>query len=141
MLHDTNTPLDPPSAPFASSMHSQPTASHSSSSSLRKGSGLGDSEASSVSLSVNYLPKKFSSTLLAAGPRRRKGGKPAVPKIGGGVEAFRSGEARMSGLNDDDYDGVSGGLFDADGAPRKLRWNRFKWTLFTANCFVSDSTH
>lgn len=63
-----------------------------------------------------------------------------MPKIGGGVEAFRSGEARMPGQSDEDYDGVSGGLFSGgEAAPRKLRWNAFKWILFTANCFVGQS--
>jgi hypothetical protein len=130
-------PLDPPSAPFASTGE-QPKHSRSTPS-LKKGNL--DTKTSSVSLSVNYLPAKFSNSLLTTGPRRRKavkGGEPELPKMGGGVEAFRSGEARMPVQNDEDYDGVSGGLFrGSDGAPRKLRWNKFKWILFTSNCFVS----
>jgi hypothetical protein len=132
------TPLDPPSVPFANSSAAQRLASRSVPS-YKKGNC--DTESSSVSLSVNYLPKKFSNSLLTAGPRRRKAGKdgePSVPKMGGGVEAFKSGEARMPGENDEDYDGISGSLFiGSNGAPRRLRWNRFKWTLFIANCFVS----
>jgi hypothetical protein len=44
-----------------------------------------------VSLSVNYLPSKFSNTLLAPGARKRKGKgiDPLIPKRGGGVKAFR----------------------------------------------------
>jgi hypothetical protein len=133
MLPTIATPLDPPSAPFAN----LPTAS----SPFKNADG--DPESSAVSLTINYLPKKFSNSLLTAGPRRRKAGKsgePPVPKMGGGVEAFKSGEARMPGLNDEDYDGISGGLFSGgNSAPhRKLRWNRFKWTLFVANCFVRE---
>ncbi|KAF8231524.1 hypothetical protein L208DRAFT_1398721 [Tricholoma matsutake] len=149
MLPSINAPLDPPSAPFANSAGTQPTSSRSASSfNPRSASpfkkGNGDTETSSVSLSVNYLPTKFSNTLLTAGPRKRKAGKidePTMPKIGGGVEAFRSGEARMPGQSDEDYDGVSGGLFrGGEAAPRKLRWNAFKWILFTANCFLSAYT-
>lgn len=63
-----------------------------------------------------------------------------MPKRGGGVEAFRSGEARMPGTNDEDYDGVSSGWFGGKGAPhtgRKLRWTKFKWILFFANIALS----
>jgi hypothetical protein len=96
-----------------------------------------------VSLSVNYLPTKFSTGLLTpSGARRRKGLKgieSIVPKRGGGVEAFKSGESRMPGENDEDYDGVASGWFggkNAVAAKSKLRWNKFKWILFVANIFV-----
>ena len=58
-----------------------------------------------------------------------------VPKRGGGREAFRSGEARMPGVGDEDYDGV----IPREGGKTKprLRWNKFKWTLFAANTLVS----
>jgi hypothetical protein len=98
--------------------------------------------ASQTSLSVNYLPSKFSNRLLSpAVARRRKTAKvPAgLPKRGGGVEAFKRGEARMPGENDEDYDGVSSGWFGGKGAApvySKLRWTKFKWTLFIANTFV-----
>lgn len=82
--------------------------------------------------------------LSPANPRKRragKGGDLAVPKRGGGIEAFKSGEARMPGENDEDYDGVSSGWFGAERknnrAPRRLHWNRFKTTLFFANLVFS----
>jgi hypothetical protein len=62
-----------------------------------------------------------------------------LPKLGGGVEAFKSGEARMPGENDDDYDGVSSSWFGGrtgGHAKPKLRWNKFKWALFVANVLV-----
>lgn len=91
---------------------------------------------SQISLSTHYLPSKFSSTMLNPGARRRKGrggkgkdGAPHVPKMGGGAEAFRDGEARMPVEGDEDYDGVN------IGGPKtkKMRWTRFKWTMFFAN--------
>ncbi|KAG6906867.1 hypothetical protein DXG01_011629 [Tephrocybe rancida] len=77
-----------------------------------------------LSLMVNYLPSKFSHTPLlpsASLSRKAKGGKAEmnVPKRGGGVEAFRSLEARMPGQEDDDYDGVQGRTFEKDGAGKK----------------------
>jgi hypothetical protein len=99
-----------------------------------------------LSLSVNYLPTKFSNRLMSPSPstRKRKGNKGAadgiVPKRGGGVEAFRSGESRMPAENDEDYDGVSSGWFGGKGAKpgrSRLRWNKFKWTLFAANVMLS----
>ncbi|KAF4580546.1 hypothetical protein EYR38_003145 [Pleurotus pulmonarius] len=131
MLGDMNTPLDRPNPPFL-------TAGGSQSSLSRDQSPVRDS--SSVSLSVNYLPSKFSTALLSPGGRRRKGkGDAALPKMGGGVEAFRSGEARMPGENDEDYDGVTSGWFGKEGGRTrpKGRWNRFKWLLFIANVFLS----
>ncbi|KAG6888182.1 hypothetical protein C0995_010026 [Termitomyces sp. Mi166 len=98
-------------------------------------------DASSVSLTVNYLPSKFSTTLLTPGgsaTRKRKGAKgidPIVPKRGGGVEAFRSGESRMGGPGDDDYDRVW--LGPTKGKKTRLRWNRFKWVLFFANVLLT----
>ncbi|KAL4262887.1 hypothetical protein AB1N83_008294, partial [Pleurotus pulmonarius] len=132
MLGDMNTPLDRPNPPFL-------TAGGSQSSLSRDQSPVRDS--SSVSLSVNYLPSKFSTALLSPGGRRRKGkGDAALPKMGGGVEAFRSGEARMPGENDEDYDGVTSGWFGKEGGRTrpKGRWNRFKWLLFIANVFVRE---
>jgi hypothetical protein len=72
--------------------------------------------ATGVSLMVNYLPSKFSASLVS-----RKGDKgielePHLRKSGGGVEAFRIGESRMS--------------------DRRLRWNKFKWILFCTNFCV-----
>ena len=68
-----------------------------------------------ISLSVNYLPSKFS-----GGFRNRKGEKyndePYLPKSGGGVYAFGSDEPRMPKGNG--------------------RWNKFKWILFATNSLV-----
>ncbi|KAF6746431.1 tetraspanin Tsp2 [Ephemerocybe angulata] len=77
--------------------------------------------ASGLSLSVNYLPAKFSDNILNARARLRgKGGGekgPSVPKQGGGLAAFKSGEARIGG--------------------KSLRWTRFKVILFVANLLLS----
>lgn len=98
------------------------------------------SSGSGGSLTVNYLPSKFASGLLSPAPARRRKVKgsalfdPGVPKQGGGVEAFRSGEPRMPGEMDDDYDGVDRSrIFGRSKRSRKLRWNKFKWWLFVAN--------
>ncbi|KAJ6516397.1 hypothetical protein C8R45DRAFT_959995 [Mycena sanguinolenta] len=121
-------PLDPPHAPFADPMGSL---------SSRGSSPIGHTplDGSNISLTVNYLPAKFPS--MTEGPRKRRTGKgihSLGPKRGGGVEAFRSGEARMPGVNDEDYDGVSGGWFGGNHAKgRRLRWTKFKWILFVAN--------
>lgn len=131
--------LDPPKAPYA-----LPTASTTSLSTRAPDAPLLRTDSSSpVSLSVNYLPSKFSSSVLAPGARLRKGknGDLEMPKRGGGREAFRSSEARMPGEGDDDYDGVNntrsiwGGV--KGNAKRRLRWNRFKWTLFISNIVLT----
>ena len=118
---------------------------------------------SNLSLSVNYLPSKFSSGVLAGGEgevRRRPPTSTSLddsvdligmPKMGGGVDVFRSGEARMGGEGDgnedeeDEEDGttatrrwfVRGRKQNSQPLKRKLRWNKFKWTLFIANTIVS----
>lgn len=112
---------------------------------------------SNVSLSVNYLPHKFSNPLLSsAGQRRRRpysdtksrGTRPGagVPKMGGGVDAFRRGEARMGGPEDDEdigrvVENGSNPQWDKKSpksqGPTKPRWNKFKWTLFFTNLLVS----
>lgn len=64
---------------------------------------------------------------------------PVLPKQGGGVDAFRTGEARIPGQQDEDEDGLTSGWFggqDSRASQKKLRWNRFKWILFVANSFV-----
>jgi hypothetical protein len=94
----------------------------------------------SLSLSVNYLPTKFSDAVLYNGLKNRDRGFQPGPKRGGGREAFRSGEARMPGDGDEDYDGLQGGIFGKKEGGRtrpRLRWNRFKWTLFFSNLLVS----
>ncbi|KAI0299963.1 hypothetical protein BC826DRAFT_1090485 [Russula brevipes] len=131
--------LEPPSAPFASSGSTNP-GSPRLESPLLYSQSLSQSRPQSVlSLSVNYLPTKFSDAVLYNGLKNRGKTLPLVPKRGGGREAFRSGEARMPGEGDEDYDGIQGSLFGKEGGhtrPR-LRWNRFKWTLFVANLLFS----
>ncbi|ESK89999.1 tetraspanin tsp2 family [Moniliophthora roreri MCA 2997] len=97
-------------------------------------------DTASISLSVNYLPSKFSDALLAPNSRRRRG-KVAEPKRGGGTEAFRSGEARMPEEGDEDYDGVSSGWFGGSTAKARsgkpMKWNKFKWILFLMNTLLT----
>jgi hypothetical protein len=95
----------------------------------------------SLSRSVNYLPSKFSDAVLYNGIKNRGRGSQLGPKRGGGREAFRSGESRMPGEGDEDYDGVQGSFFGKGkegGRTRpRLRWNRFKWSLFLSNLLFS----
>lgn len=80
------------------------------------GDDISMASTTNLSLSVNYIPSKFS------GFRNRKLGKsdddPTIPKTGGGLLAFRSNEARMP------------------QGKRRLRWNKFKWILFGTNASV-----
>lgn len=130
MLPQANPNLVPPNLPFASNV-SLATGS------LHTGSPYGAQ--SSLSLSVNYLPTKFSDAVLYNGLKNRGKAFPLGPKRGGGREAFRSGEARMPGDGDEDYDGIQGNFFTKEGGRTKprLRWNGFKWTLFFSNFLVS----
>ena len=77
---------------------------------------VSDQSASNVSLSVNFIPSKFSKF------RNRKGGKhdsaPNLPKEGGGLQAFKTNESRMP-----------------QGKGR-LKWNKFKWVLLVTNSLV-----
>ncbi|KAF9239480.1 hypothetical protein BU15DRAFT_88029 [Melanogaster broomeanus] len=92
----------------------------------------------SSSLSVNYLPTKFSPSLISRAVRSRKGKEKAQFPRGGGREAFKIGEARMPEAGDEDYDGVTGGWFGGkEGAHIRMRWNRFKVALFIANIAAS----
>ncbi|KAF9055578.1 hypothetical protein BJ165DRAFT_1521583 [Panaeolus papilionaceus] len=123
--------LNPPSAPFArtgSSGGLNLNMNHGLSSG--RDSGTGSAAGSNLSLSVNYLPSKFSSALMTPGGGARfrnkargskgDGGDAAgLPKRGGGLEAFKSGESRMP-----------------QGRSR-LRWNKFKWWLFFANTLLT----
>ncbi|KAF7296186.1 hypothetical protein HMN09_01087200 [Mycena chlorophos] len=78
---------------------------------------------SAHSLTAHYLPSKFSSTLVSRkrGALKTEDLQGVVPR-GGGVEAFRSGLARMPGAGDEDYDGVDLGR----RGKKRLRWTRFK---------------
>lgn len=131
MLADMHSPLEPPSAPFAGRQDSSRSFSP-------KESPLLGSSGLSPSLSVNYLPSKFSNSLVNKRRKNGKGPDYLMPKQGGGREAFKSNEARMPGDGDDDYDGVDVFGTKEGGRTRpKGRWNRFKWTLFVANFVVS----
>jgi len=107
---------------------------------------LRDDASRPPSLSVNYLPSKFSSALVTPGVgRRRRKGKSIelTPKRGGGREAFKNDEARMPGEGDDDYDGIDNAWFGNKAVLRvkpRMRWNRFKWILFLANVTVCRHT-
>ena len=130
-MNNNSSGLDPPTLPYGSR-----------SSSFRSMSPKNDTplmDGKATSLSVNYLPSKFSSNILSGGMKRRKGkgGDIPIPKRGGGREAFKANESRMPGDGDDDYDGVS---FGQHGRKGRLRWNRFKWVLFFANLVVSLSS-
>ncbi|KAJ7063803.1 hypothetical protein C8F01DRAFT_1129357 [Mycena amicta] len=87
---------------------------------------------SAHSLTVNYLPSKFSATLVSRKRGLRADDLQGAMPRGGGVEAFRSGAARMPGTGDEDYDGV-----DTRRGGRRLRWTRFKVILFFANTILS----
>ena len=132
ILTNMHAQLEPPNIPFTSN------ASMRSSSPRNESPLLGGGE-HSHSRSINYLPTKFSDAVLYNGIKNRGKGNQLGPKRGGGREAFRSGEARMPGEGDDDYDGVQGSIFGKEGGrtrPR-LRWNKFKWSLFVSNLLVS----
>ena len=133
-MNNNSAGLDPPTLPYGS------RASSFRSMSPKNDTPLMDNKGIPTSLSVNYLPSKFSSHVLSNGMKRRKGGKGGdipIPKRGGGREAFKANESRMPGDGDDDYDGVS---FGQHGRKGRLRWNRFKWVLFFANLVVSLSS-
>ena len=137
------SPLEPPTAPFATSSGSPRGSQLSLGSRGNESPLLQRTDSSPVSLSVNYLPSKFSTALVTPGVGRRRKTKNVasmLPKRGGGREAFKSGEARMPGEQDDDYDGINSGWFGGkDGGRTKprMRWNRFKWILFISNIVVS----
>ncbi|KAF7293642.1 hypothetical protein MIND_01143800 [Mycena indigotica] len=99
-------PLEPPRRPFLDSGGSN---------SSRSSSPGGAFGGSTVSLHVNYVPSKFAAPAV----RNRRSG---IFKRGGGIDAFRAGESRIPGANDDSYDGVELGRKGKKGA----KWNRFK---------------
>ncbi|EMD30876.1 hypothetical protein CERSUDRAFT_60750 [Gelatoporia subvermispora B] len=141
MSNDANAPLEPPNLPFSSRNSSFRSLSPKNENPFNSNS---DTKSIAPSLSVNYLPSKFSGTLLTGGPKRRKNWKGAaddvMPKRGGGREAFKSNESRMPGDGDDDYDGVEFNTREGGRTKPKLRWNRFKWTLFVANIIFTGYT-
>ena len=72
-----------------------------------------------VSLSLNYIPNKFSGSILSSGGSRFRGGKPSP--------LTRS--SKWIDVSNNDKLQISSGS-------EKLRWNKFKWILFITNCFV-----
>ena len=124
--------LLPPSLPYGAS---SAASSRRSSSSLT--SKNMQSQAVSTSLSVNYVPAKFSKVHEPGRYAHRR------TKSGGGRDAFAKDAQRMGMLGTvDDDEGVAfevkkgGGLRMKRKRPN-LRWNRFKWLLFMANNVVS----
>lgn len=126
--------LDPPTLPFSTYREGRFPVFTDNGSDILMGV---DADASNVSLTVNYLPSKFS----GPGPRQRRIGKSqdiTIPKLGGGVEAFKSGEHRIAGEGDDD-DGVQSAWLGRKAktqSGKKMRWNKFKWVLFASNLVV-----
>ena len=123
--------MDSPSAPFISDGHDDPA-----------NCAENPSLAKDVSLSVNYLSFEFSSSLLSPEARRRKG-KSDLPKQGSGRESFKSDEPRMPAEEGENYNGITEGWFggkDGGHTRPRMRWNRFKWTLFVANVCVRSRT-
>ncbi|KAF8828745.1 hypothetical protein HHX47_DHR3000246 [Lentinula edodes] len=106
--HMLTNSLDQPKPPFAST------------NALLSWPPLPSNDASNSTLSINFVPSKFSTALLSSErPRRRKRRNDAGDFLtsGGGIEIS------------DDEDGFSKGHKDS----RNLRWNKFKWILFLAN--------
>ncbi|WWC59477.1 uncharacterized protein I303_102033 [Kwoniella dejecticola CBS 10117] len=128
--------LVPPVAPFIPHSGDSPLSSRRSSTSLmnaEKG-GVGDyGKNRQSSLSLNYVPAKFTK-LHAPGDRLNR-----KAKQGGGRDAFAANAQRMGMMGTvDDDEGVvfqigKGGL---KKKKPKLRWNRFKWVLFVANTIL-----
>jgi hypothetical protein len=100
--------------------------------------GMNTENRASTSLSLNYVPAKFSSVLASGARRRRRGGEEAAEPAmarGGGVDAFRKGEARMPDDRDDLHPVTSRrGWFDR--SEMRSRWTRFKWVLLFFNFVV-----
>ncbi|KAJ6582141.1 hypothetical protein B0H19DRAFT_1207670 [Mycena capillaripes] len=96
--------------------------------------GINPENRASTSLSLNYVPSKFSDALFVGGARRRKPKEANAPAMarGGGVDAFRKGEARVADDRDDLHpSAASKGWFDR--TEMGSRWTRFKWVLFVFN--------
>ncbi len=133
--------LTPPTVPFRDRESRSALAGGSGLSSRRssfsdKGSdSLGMPKTRPSSLSVNYVPAKFTKLHAPGDWAHRKA------KQGGGRDAFARNASRMGMLGAvDDDEGVVFQLGRKGGLKRKkpkLRWNRFKFVLFAANTVVS----
>ncbi|KAJ7623650.1 hypothetical protein FB45DRAFT_980468 [Roridomyces roridus] len=104
--------------------------------------GLNPDNRASTSLSVNYVPSKFSDVLSTGGGARRRRPKaikqmdnPAMAR-GGGVDAFRRGEARMP-EDRDDLNPSAARKGWMDRSETGSRWTRFKWIIFVFNAGYS----
>lgn len=71
-------------------------------------------------LPVNYVPSKFSGSILSSSGARFRGGKPhPSTRLSKWVDAPKGAEARWA------------------AGSEKLRWNKFKWILFITNSIMS----
>ena len=133
--HDDDMDDFLPQRPFVNE-DGGPSSRRSSFSSDRKGGSRGGSPLPRPpSLSINYVPAKFTK-LHAPGQNIQR----RVNKVGGGRDAFARDAQRMGMMGTvDDDEGVAFQL-GKDGLRKKkpkLRWNRFKWILFFSNSVVS----
>ncbi|KAI9636405.1 uncharacterized protein MKK02DRAFT_25209, partial [Dioszegia hungarica] len=138
-------PLLHPSLPYASNNSGRSDRPNSNFSSRRSSfasdrPGKGDLKARPISLSVNYVPAKFTRM-----HNQGEGGSITMRKRrkqGGGREAFADDAGRMGqmGMVDDDegveYKMARGGVRRKGGKRKGLRWNRFKALLFAANTVI-----
>lgn len=125
-------PLTPPAPPFSIGASGRPNSGISISSSLST-KEKGDNRSS---LSINYLPSKFSRPHSPGISFRKANTKGGLVKRGGGRDAFADGANRMPGNNDTDYEGVNVDDWFKGKKPT-LHWNRFKWIMFFTNTLVS----
>lgn len=128
-----NDDLLPPTRPFSHADGGGGGLGSRSSSRRSSVSSSKDLKERPTSLSVNYVPTKFTK-LHAPGDHLHK-----RAKQGGGRDAFATNASRMGMMGTvDDDEGVvfqlgKGGL---KKKKPKLRWNRFKWVLFVCNTLV-----
>ncbi|KAG8942884.1 hypothetical protein FRC04_003459 [Tulasnella sp. 424] len=125
-------PLTPPAPPFSIGASGRPNSGISISSSLST-KEKGDNRSS---LSINYLPSKFSRPHSPGISFRKANTKGGLVKRGGGRDAFADGANRMPGNNDTDYEGVNVDDWFKGKKPT-LHWNRFKWIMFFTNTLLT----
>ncbi|KZT51787.1 hypothetical protein CALCODRAFT_521151 [Calocera cornea HHB12733] len=147
------SPLAPPSVPFAASPSSSSGLRPPSLQSLAFQQSASSSHPSlaspsnmhlqAPSLSLNYIPAKFSRPHSPGSRLHNR--KSAIQQLktsqprGGGRAAFALAESRMPEEGDEDYDGWITGKDEGKTKPR-LRWNRFKWALFVTNVLMTAYT-
>ncbi|KAG8988832.1 hypothetical protein FRB94_000377 [Tulasnella sp. JGI-2019a] len=138
--HSTELPLTPPNPPFSIGASGRPNSGISISNASLTPSQKQDNRSS---LSINYLPSKFSRPHSPGiSYRKANTGKKGNVRRGGGREAFAEGEARMPGAGDTDYDGLAvDGWFQGKSPNlQRLHWNRFKWILIIMNTLLTSWT-